>query len=140
MTVMTAVFADMPMVMSLRGLGPDAFGWAQVANALGVAMMTPVVTPWLSKRIAIRPRLDILVAGSLWAPCAWPPPRTQQRRRRFSLVGFGVALGETAWFVVAVGIVHRIAPPQRRGRLPRHLGDGDTRRIHSLTAAGLVQP
>ena len=33
----------------------------------------------------------------------------------FSLAGFGVALGETAWFVVAVGIVHRIAPPERRG-------------------------
>jgi MFS family permease len=115
MTVMTAVIADMPMLMSLQSLGADAFGWAQVANAVGVAAMTPLVTPWLSKRIAIRPRLDILVAAGLWAALCMAAAAFAETTSQFSLVGLGVALGETAWFVVAVGIVHRIAPPAQRG-------------------------
>lgn len=115
LTAMTAVIADMPMLMSQRGLGADAFGWAQVANAVGVAAMTPLVTPWLSKRIAIRPRLDVLVAASLWAALCMAAAAFAETTAEFSLVGLGVALGETAWFVVAVGIVHRIAPSAQRG-------------------------
>ena len=42
MTVMTAVIADMPMLMSLQSLGADAFGWAQVANAVGCCRDDPV--------------------------------------------------------------------------------------------------
>ena len=115
LTAMTAVLADMPMLMSLQGLGADAFGWASVANAVGVAAMTPVITPWLSKRIALRARLDILVVASLWAAACMAAAAYAQTTLQFSLVGLGVALGETAWFVVAVGIVHRIAPATQRG-------------------------
>jgi MFS family permease len=115
LTAMTAVLADMPMLMSLRGLGADAFGWAQVANAVGVAALTPVVTPWLSKRIAIRPRLDILAAAGVWAALCMAAAAYATTTAEFSLACLGVALAETAWFVVAVGIVHRIAPPAQRG-------------------------
>jgi hypothetical protein len=115
LTVMTALFADMPMVMRLHGLGPDAFGWAQVANALGVVLLTPLITPWLSRRIAIDPRLDILGVATLWTTACMAAAAFATTTAGFSLAGFGVALGETAWFVVAVGIVHRIAPLQRRG-------------------------
>jgi hypothetical protein len=115
LTAMTAILADMPMLMSLQGLGADAFGWASVANAVGVAAMTPAITPWLSKRIALRPRLDILVAASLWAAACMAAAAYATTTMQFSLVGLGVALGETAWFVVAVGIVHRIAPAAQRG-------------------------
>lgn len=115
LTVMTALFADIPMVMRLHGLGPDAFGWAQVANALGVVLLTPVITPWLSERIAIRPRLDILAAATLWTTACMAIAAFATTTMGFSLAGFGVALGESAWFVVAVGVVHRIAPPERRG-------------------------
>ena len=115
LTVMTALFADMPMVMSLHGLGPDAFGWAQLANALGVVLLTPLITPWLSRRIAIHPRLDILAAATLWTTVCMAVAVFATTTAGFSLAGFAVALGETAWFVVAVGIVHRIAPPHRRG-------------------------
>ena len=95
----------------------------------GVVVMTPLLTPWLSRRIAVRPRLDILVAATCGPPCAWPPPPSRQRRHGFSLAGFGVALGETAWFVVAVGIVHRIAPPAATRSVPRHLGHSDAGRM-----------
>ena len=115
LTVMTALFADMPMVMRLHGLGPDAFGWAQVANALGVVVLTPLITPWLSQRIAGGPRLDILAAATLWTTACMVAAAFATTTAGFSLAGFGVALGETAWFVVAVGIVHRIAPPEQRG-------------------------
>lgn len=115
LTVMTALFADMPMVMRLHGLGPDAFGWAQVANALGVVILTPLITPWLSRRIAVSPRLDILAVATLWTTVCMAVAAFATTTTGFSLAGFGVALGETAWFVVAVGIVHRIAPPERRG-------------------------
>lgn len=115
LTVMTALFADMPMVMRLHGLGPDAFGWAQVANALGVVILTPLITPWLSRRIAVSPQLDILAVATLWTTVCMAVAAFATTTTGFSLAGFGVALGETAWFVVAVGIVHRIAPPERRG-------------------------
>lgn len=115
LTAMTAVLADMPMLMSLQGLGADAFGWAQVANAVGVAALTPVVTPWLSKRIAVRPRLDILTAAGLWAALCMAGAAYATTTAEFSLACLGVAVAETAWFVVAVGIVHRIAPAAQRG-------------------------
>jgi len=115
LTAMTAVFADMPMLMSLQGLGADAFGWAAVSNAVGVAAMTPLITPWLSRRIAIRPRLDILVIASVWAAACMAAAAYATTTTQFSVVGLGVALGETAWFVVAIGIVHRIAPAAQRG-------------------------
>jgi MFS family permease len=115
LTAMTAVLADMPMLMSIQGLGADAFGWAQVANAVGVAALTPVVTPWLSKRIAVRPRLDILAVAGLWAAVCMAAAAYATTTTEFSLACLGVAAAETAWFVVAVGIVHRIAQPSRRG-------------------------
>ena len=115
LTAMTAVLADMPMLMSIQGLGADAFGWAQVANAVGVAALTPVVTPWLSKRIAVRSRLDILAAASLWAAVCMAGAAYATTTAQFSLACLGVAVAETAWFVVAVGIVHRIAPAAQRG-------------------------
>ncbi|MGE2724495.1 MFS transporter [Mycolicibacterium pulveris] len=115
LTAMTAVLADMPMLMSQQGLGADAFGWAQLTNAVGVAALTPVVTPWLSKRIAVRPRLDILVAASMWTSFCMAAAAYATTTAQFSLACLGVAAGETAWFVVAVGIVHRIAPSTRRG-------------------------
>lgn len=115
LTAMTAVLADMPMLMSIQGLGADAFGWAQVANAVGVAVLTPVVTPWLSKRIAVRPRLDILAAAGLWAAVCMAGAAYATTTAEFSLACLGVAVAETAWFVVAVGIVHRIAPAAQRG-------------------------
>lgn len=115
LTAMTAVLADMPMLMSRQGLGADAFGWAQVANAVGVAALTPLVTPLLSKRIAVRPRLDILVVASVWAAACMAAAAFATTTAEFSLACLGVALGETAWFVVAVGVVHRIAPSAQRG-------------------------
>jgi MFS family permease len=115
LTAMTALFADMPMVMSERGLGADAFGWAMMANAVGVVLMTPLITPWLSKRIATRPSVDILAAASVWVTLCMAAASFAHTTAGFCLAGFALALGETAWFVVAVGIVHRIAPAERRG-------------------------
>ena len=103
-------------------------------------MMTPLLTPWLSRRIAVRPRLDILAAATVWATLCMAAAAFATTTAGFSLAGFGVALGETAWFVVAVGIVHRIAPAGTTRSVPRHLGHSDAGRMDCVAAAGLVQP
>jgi MFS family permease len=116
LTAFMALFAAMPMLMSARGLSAGAYGMTQLANAVAVVALTPLITFWLSKRVAVRPRLDILAAAAVWTTACMAAAAFAHTTIHFSLAAATCAPGEIAWFVVVAGIVHRIAPADQRGR------------------------
>lgn len=112
------LYAAIPMLMADRGLGAGQFGWAQLANALAGLALTPVITPWVGRKVAARfhPRLDILALAGLWTTVSMGWAALAHSTLDFSLATAFSTPGEVAWFVIAAGVVHRIAPPASGGR------------------------
>ncbi|MGV0716117.1 MFS transporter [Mycolicibacterium sp. XJ662] len=116
LTALMGLYAAMPMLMTAAGLDVGSYGLAQLANALAVFLLTPLIAPWLSVRVASRPRLDILAAAGLWATLCMAMASFAHTTAEFSVAAAACAPGEIAWFVVGASIVHRIAPPAQSGR------------------------
>jgi MFS family permease len=116
LTAFMGLFAAMPMLMSASGLDVGSYGIAQLANALAVVALTPMITPWLSRRVEMRPRLDIMAAAAMWVTMCMAAAAFAHTTAGFAFAAAACAPGEIAWFVVGAGIVHRIAPSAHRGR------------------------
>jgi MFS family permease len=116
LTAFMGLFAAMPMLMHAAGLDAGDYGLAQLANALAVVVLTPIITPWLSHRVAERPRLDIMAAAAAWTTIWMAAAAFAHTTIEFAVAAAACALGEIAWFVVGADIVHRIAPAAQRGR------------------------
>ncbi|WP_085096223.1 MFS transporter [Mycobacterium paraense] len=116
LTASIGFFVALPMLMSARGLGAGTYGCAQLANACAVMALTPLLTLWLARKVAARPRLDMLAATAAWTTACLATAAVADSTLGFSLATAACAPGEIVWFVVAAGIVHRIAPPAHRGR------------------------
>lgn len=116
LTTLMGFFAAVPMLMSASGLGVGAYGWVQLINALAVVAVTPLLTPWLSKQLALGPRPDILAGAGVWVTLCMAAAGLARTTVGFSVAAAACSPGEIAWFVVAAGIVHRIAPPAHGGR------------------------
>ncbi|BBX76163.1 MFS transporter [Mycobacterium shinjukuense] len=116
LTALMGIFAAVPMLMSACGLGAAAYGWVQLINALAVVAVTPLITPWLSKRLAGGARLDILAGAGAWMTACMAAAGLAHTTLSFTAAAAACAPGEVAWFVVAAGIVHRIAPLANKGR------------------------
>lgn len=113
LTAVRGLYAAVPMLMADSGLGAGQFGWAQLASAVGGIGLTPVMTPWLGRKVAnrIHPRLDILAVAGVWTAVGMAGAALAH-----TTLGFTVAIalctpGEIARFVIAAGVVQRIAPP-----------------------------
>jgi MFS family permease len=116
LTALMGLFAAMPMLMHAAGLDAGDYGLAQLANALAVIVLTPIITPWLSHRVAERPRIDIMAAAAAWTTVWMAAAAFAQTTTEFAIAAAACAVGEIAWFVVGSDIVHRIAPATQRGR------------------------
>jgi MFS family permease len=116
LTAFMSFYAAMPMLMSVHGLGPGTYGWAQLANATMVVALTPLITPWVSKRVKEGPRVDILAIAVVWTTMCVAAIALAHTAVGFIAAAAACAPGEITWFVVGAGIVHRIAPPAHRGR------------------------
>jgi MFS family permease len=116
LTAFMALFAAMPMLMTASGLDVGSYGTAQLANAVAVVVLTPVITPWLSRRVEMRPRLDIMAAAATWVTVCMAAAAFAHSTVEFAIAAAACAPGEIGWFVVGADIVHRIAPPANRGR------------------------
>jgi MFS family permease len=118
-TVLTAfmgLVVTVPMLMSARGLSAGAWGLVQLVNALTVIAVTPVITRWLSRRIAVRLRLDIAAVAAVCTTGCLCAAAFASTTADFCAVAAACAPGQIAWFVAAADVVHRIAPPALRGR------------------------
>lgn len=128
-----SLVSTVPLLMHYRGLDVGDYGWAAMAGALAVVALTPLMAPWLSRRVAERPRLDILAAATGWIAMWMALTALAHSVVAFCVMVAAAAPGEIAWFVVAPGIVHRIAPPALRGRYHGIWGS-------SFGAAAVVSP
>ncbi|UGT92122.1 MFS transporter [Mycobacterium ostraviense] len=118
LTAVRGLYAAVPMLMADSGLGAGEFGWAQLANAVAGIGLTPVMTPWLGRKAAarFRPRLDILAVAGVWTAVSMSGAALAHTTLGFTVATAVCTPGEIAWFVIAAGIVHRIAPPANGGR------------------------
>lgn len=115
LTAMMGVFVAVPILMSDSGLGAGAYGLVQFVNALTVVAMTPAVTPWLSARLAAGPRLDIMAVAGVWLALCMGAAALAHTTATFAFAAAAGSPAEIAWFVVAAGVVHRIAPVANSG-------------------------
>ncbi len=116
LTAFMGLVVAVPMLMSARGLSAGAWGLVQLVNALTVIAVTPSLTRWLSRRIAVRPRLDIVAFAAVGTTACVCAAAFATTTAEFSMVAAASAPGQIAWFVAAADLVHRIAPPALRGR------------------------
>ncbi|POY02366.1 hypothetical protein C3469_11505 [Mycobacterium kansasii] len=116
LTVLMGIFAVVPMLMNASGLGTGAYGWVQVVNGVAVAALTPLMTPWLSKQLAVGPRLDMLAVAGVWVTLCMGVAGIAHTTAGFSAAVAACSPGEIVWFVVSAGIVHRITQPASSGR------------------------
>lgn len=116
LTAFMGLLAVMPMLMIACGLPASAYGQTQAANAVAVIAMTPLVTPWVSRRLHQKPRADILAAAAAWTAFCMGAGALASTTTGFAMAAIACAPGEIAWFVVGADIVHRIAPAAHPGR------------------------
>lgn len=116
LTVLMGIFAVVPMLMRASGLGAGAYGWVQVANGVAVVALTPLTTTWLSKQLAVGPRLDMLAVAGVWVTLCMGAAGFAHTTAGFSAAVAACSPGEIVWFVVSAGIVRRITPPASSGR------------------------
>ncbi|WP_408632308.1 MFS transporter [Mycobacterium basiliense] len=118
LTAVRGLYAAVPMLMADRGLGATEFGWAQLANAVAGSGLTPLITPWLGRKVVarIQPRLDILAVAGGWTAMSMAGAALAHTTLGFAVATAACTPGEIAWFVIAAGVVHRIAPPASGGR------------------------
>jgi MFS family permease len=116
LTAFMGLVVTIPMLMSARGLSAGAWGAVQLVNALTVIALTPLITRWLSRRIAVRLRLDIVALAAICTAGCLCASAFANTTAEFSVIAAAAAPGQIAWFVAAADVVHRIAPPALRGR------------------------
>lgn len=116
LTAFMGLVVAIPMLMSARGLSAAAWGVVQLVNALAVVALTPLITRWVSRRIAVRLRLDILTVAAICTTVGLCAAAFATTTTEFSVAAAACAPGQIAWFVVAADVLHRIAPPAQRGR------------------------
>ncbi|BBX76161.1 MFS transporter [Mycobacterium shinjukuense] len=118
LTAVRGLYTTVPMLMADSGLSASEFGWAQLANAVAGIGLTPLLSPWLGRRAAarLRPRLDILAVAGGWTAVSMGGAAVAHTTLGFAAATVACTPGEIAWFVIAAGIVHRIAPPANGGR------------------------
>jgi hypothetical protein len=116
LTAFMGLVVTIPMLMSARGLSAGAWGVVQLVNAATVIALTPLLTRWLSSRIAVRVRLDIVAVAAICTAVPLGAAAFASSTAEFAMIAAVSAPGQIAWFVAAADVVHRIAPPALRGR------------------------
>ncbi|MFD4245808.1 MFS transporter [Streptomyces sp. NPDC058525] len=117
LTCAGSVFTALPMLMSSHGLDATAYGWTQVANAAGVLLLSPFLTPWLSRRAAQGgPMTGLLAASSLLLGIGMGLAGLADSTSGYCLAAAAAVPGEIILFIAAGDLVSRLAPPGAHGR------------------------
>ncbi|OBA71714.1 hypothetical protein A5641_10400 [Mycobacterium sp. 1554424.7] len=116
LTTVIGLYAVIPLLMTAHGMSASAYSLVLVVDAVAITALTPLITPWLSRRVAVRARLDIMAAAAGWALVSMAAAAFARNTVSFSVAVAAIAPAVIAWFVVAADILHRIAPPAQLGR------------------------
>ncbi|MGW2986459.1 MFS transporter [Streptomyces goshikiensis] len=117
LTCAGSVFTALPMLMSSDGLDATAYGWTQVANAAAVLLLSPFLTPWLSRRAAQgEPMTGLLAASSILLGIGMGLAGLADSTSGYCLAAAAAVPGEIILFIAAGDLVSHLAPPGAHGR------------------------
>ncbi|MFZ3491811.1 MFS transporter [Streptomyces sp. 5.8] len=110
------MFTTLPILMEHDNLPPSAYGWTQLANAAAVIALTPVLTPWLSRRCGHqRPMLGMLSASALLLGAGMGSAGLADSTIGYSLAVMVAVPGEIVFFIAASDVLNKISPADARG-------------------------
>ncbi|MBQ0972851.1 MFS transporter [Streptomyces sp. RK31] len=116
LTCAAGMFSALPMLMADDGLAASAYGWTQVANAGAVIALTPLLTPWLSRRCGgQQPMIGNLAASSLLLGVGMGSAGLAETTLGYSLAVAVAVPGEIAFFIAASDVLNKISPESARG-------------------------
>ncbi|MGW1496420.1 MFS transporter [Streptomyces sp. NPDC002402] len=116
LTCAAAIFTSLPMMMEDDGLPPSAYGWTQVANAAAVVALTPVITPWLSRRCGrLRPLIGMLAFSALLLGVGMGGAGLADTTGQYSIAVAIAVPGEIVFFIAATDVLNKISPDHARG-------------------------
>ena len=128
-TVYMQSFVTLPLVMSIHGLGPAAYGLAYVVNPIAVIVLQPITIRWLAKQ-----RLVVVFAGgSVLLGLGFFLTLFARSVPAYAITVLVWTLGEIAFNAVGPALVADLAPVHLRGRYNGVFGT-------SFGAAALVAP
>jgi MFS family permease len=122
-------FVTLPLVMSIHGLGPSAYGLAYVINPVAVIVLQPVTIRWLAKQ----PLVLVFVGGSVMLGLGFFLTLFARSVPGYAGTVLVWTLGEIAFNAVGPAMVADLAPVHLRGRYNGVFGT-------SFGAAALVAP
>lgn len=115
LTVFAALYASLPMLMGHRGFDAAEYGWVGAANAAAVIVASPILAPWLTRRVADRPRVGLMMIAAGWMTGSVALAGLVNGTEGFVVSAVGLGLAETVWFVLSADVLHRVAPAAQRG-------------------------
>jgi MFS family permease len=122
-------FVTLPLVMSMHGLGPAAYGLAYVVNPVAVIVLQPVTIRWLSKQRLV----FVFVGGAVLLGLGFFLTLFARSVPAYAATVLVWTLGEIAFNAVGPALVADLAPAHLRGRYNGVFGT-------SFGAAALVAP
>jgi MFS family permease len=122
-------FVTLPLVMSIHGLGPSAYGLAYVVNPVAVIVLQSITIRWLARQRAIR----VFGGGSVMLGLGFFLTLFARSIPAYAATVFVWTLGEIAFNAVGPALVADLAPVHLRGRYNGVFGT-------SFGAAALVAP
>ncbi len=122
-------FVTLPLVMSIHGLGPSAYGLAYVINPIAVIVLQPVTIRWLARQRLV----FVYVGGSVLLGLGFFLTLFARSIPAYAATVLVWTLGEIAFNAVGPALVADLAPVHLRGRYNGVFGT-------SFGAAALVAP
>ena len=122
-------FVTLPLVMSIHGLGPAAYGLAYVVNPVTVIVLQPVTIRWLSKQRLV----FVFAGGAVLLGLGFFLTLFARSVPAYAATVLVWTLGEIAFNAVGPALVADLAPAHLRGRYNGVFGT-------SFGAAALVAP
>ncbi len=122
-------FVTLPLVMSIHGLGPAAYGLAYVVNPVAVIVLQPLTIRWLAKQRLIH----VFVGGSVMLGLGFFVTLFARSTLAYAATVLIWTLGEIAFNAVGPALVADLAPVHLRGRYNGVFGT-------SFGAAAFVAP
>ncbi|WP_435798991.1 MFS transporter [Streptomyces avermitilis] len=116
LTCAAGMFTTLPLLMEADGLAAASYGWTQVVNAGTVIALTPLLTPWLSRRCGgQRPMLGMLAASALLLGVGMASAGLADTTTGYSLAVAAAVPGEVVFFIAASDVLNKISPNDARG-------------------------
>ncbi|MCA1217358.1 MFS transporter [Streptomyces sp. 8L] len=134
LTCASDMFSALPLLMQSDRLPATSYGWTQVANSAAVLILTPLLTPWLSRLCAgHRPRVGMLALSSLLLGAGMGSAGLAHTTWQYSAAVGAAVPGEILLYLGASDVLSKISPPHLRGAYAGVWGS-------SLAVAVIVAP